>query len=87
MITDKDIEKIKASFKDTFVTKEEFHATLEDAFEKFQHNIHNELRLIVEIIGEQNNKLDKALEEISTHRIVLGNHEQRIKTIERYQFE
>ena len=46
IITDQDIEKIKNSLKDTFVTKEE----------------------------------------IPLYRIVLGNHEERIKLLEKYQF-
>jgi len=80
MLTDSDIKKLKK----IFATKEDLKAfTNKKDLTKGLMEVTNEIvKEMTEVIGNLVARIDNALEEIRSHRIVLGNHEERIKKIE-----
>lgn len=75
MITDRDIQKIKASLKDTFVTKDELQRMEDRTNEKF-----TDMKL--SIMQCMNNNTQLILEELQSQRQDWKNHERRITRLE-----
>lgn len=75
MITDKDIEKIKTSLKNTFITKDEFQRMEDRTNEKF-----TDMKL--SIIQCMNSNTQLILQELQSQRTDWKNHERRITRLE-----
>jgi DNA invertase Pin-like site-specific DNA recombinase len=71
-----------------FATKEDLKkfATKEDLRKGLTEMTDEIVREMTEVIGDLVTRIDNALEEIRSHRIVLGDHEERIEKIEENLF-
>jgi len=80
MLTDSDIKKLKK----IFASKEDLKAfaTKKDLTKGLMEVTNEIVKEMTEVIGDLVARINNALEEIRSHRIVLGNHEERIKKIE-----
>lgn len=92
MLTDDDINKLKKIFATkedlkNFATKDDLKqfATKKD-LDKRTDVISKEIAQLVDVMNSliqpMCDKLDDALHELKTNRIILGNHEERIQKIE-----
>jgi DNA replication initiation complex subunit (GINS family) len=93
MLTDSDIKKLKKIFATKedlkkFATKDDLKkfATKEDLRKGLTDMTDEIVREMTEVIGDLVTRIDNALEEIRSHRIVLGDHEERIEKIEENLF-
>jgi len=79
MITDKDVKKLK----EVFATKDDLKAfstksELKDSIGSLAENI----RIVIEMVGDTNQKLDKINNRITEHDDFLENHERRLDKVE-----
>lgn len=80
MITHTDIKKLKTELKDTFVTKEEFS----DAVESLKQAIIDEVDTVANLISEQNERLDKAIQRMDKQDKLIDIHEKRLASHDEY---
>lgn len=84
MITDKDVSKLK----EVFVTKDEFKSEFKKVNKRLERmdksfgNIAEDIRTVIEMVGDTNQKLNKINDKIADHDDILENHERRIDKVE-----
>lgn len=78
MLTKNDLKKLK----EIFVTKEEFQQSLKKALEKNTDIIVKEIRVVIDILAENIDKLNNNIKETRGHRVAIGDHEERIQKVE-----
>lgn len=74
MITDNDIEKIKKRLEKIFITKDEFKKTSDDIIDS--------LKIVISMVGEVSEKLDKTIVKDKEQNDNLNDHERRLDKIE-----